>query len=111
MICDLAETYNIYDYKRLPATLVASFAANLHADSRIKMKLEGREVAINTLLLAAAVDRLTYLLWAQTEDGAKGRNRPKQLVEEFTTKKEPEVASFKTGEEFEERRRQLLEGR
>lgn len=31
------------------------------------------------MLLAAAVDQLTVLAWMKTEDGAKGRNRPKPI--------------------------------
>jgi hypothetical protein len=31
------------------------------------------------MLLAAAVDRLTWLAWAKTKDGQKGRNVPKPI--------------------------------
>ena len=39
LICDLAETYQIYDYKSLPAYMVATFSVGLRENSRIKMKL------------------------------------------------------------------------
>lgn len=38
LICDLAETYGIYDYHKLPARTVAILATGLREDSRIFMK-------------------------------------------------------------------------
>ena len=43
LLCDLAETYHIYDYKSLPCKMVATFSCGLRADSRIKMKIAGIE--------------------------------------------------------------------
>lgn len=36
LICDLAETYQIYDYRSLPLQKVAVFCAGLRENSRIK---------------------------------------------------------------------------
>ena len=41
LICDLAETYHIYDYRSLPVKLVATLSAGLRDDSRIKLKAAG----------------------------------------------------------------------
>lgn len=111
LICDLAETYQIYDYKQLPPTKVAVFSLGLRNDSRIKMKLSGQVVPLDTMLLAAIADRLSTLVWMQTKDGQKGRNRPKMLTSLLTnTKQENDIESFHTGEEFEKARRRLIGG-
>lgn len=108
-MCDLAETYNIYNYKQLPATLVAVYVVGLRDDSRIKMKLANQKVNFTTLLLASAVDRLSLLLWSKTKDGQKGRNRPKSIVDMLNKQhKQPENLGFSSGEEFEKARQQLL---
>ena len=48
LICDLAETYQIYDYKSLPAYMVATFSVGLRENSRIKMKLSNQPITLNT---------------------------------------------------------------
>lgn len=63
LICDLAEVYGVLDYKDLPAELLATLAAGLRDDSRIKMSMSGRTVTRMETLLAAAVDRLTNIAW------------------------------------------------
>ena len=81
LICDLAETYQIYDYKQLPLQLVAVFSCGLRENSRIKMKLSQQTASIDTMLLAGISDKLGILLWAQTKDGQKGKNRPISILE------------------------------
>ena len=112
LICDLAETYKIYDYKQLPLTLVAVFSCGLRETSRIKMELSGQNVPLDSLLLAGISDRLSLLLWYKTKDGQKGKNRPTSVVDSLTTqpKKEKNEIVFKTGEDFEEMRRRLVMG-
>jgi len=107
LICDLAETYHIYDYRQLPPSKVAIFAIGLKDDSRIKMKLSGSKVSLETLLLAGIVDRLNILIWQNTEDGAKGRNRPKPILD-VIYEKESDISAFTSGKEFEEERRRLI---
>ena len=80
LICDLAETYQIYDYKSLPAYMVATFSVGLRENSRIKMKLSNQKVPFGELLLSMISDELTRLIWMKTEDGAKGINPPKSIV-------------------------------
>ena len=74
LICDLAETYKIYDYKQLPVSKVAVFSCGLRDESRIKQKLSGQNIPLNTLLLAGINDNLRLLVWAKTKDGQKGKN-------------------------------------
>ena len=112
LICDLAETYSIYDYRRLPLKMVAVFSFGLKDDSRIKMKLNGMEVPFETMLLASAVDRLSTLVWQQTKDGMDGRNYPLSIVAMLTNaqtnKENSNVTSFATGEDFMKERERLL---
>jgi len=108
LICDLAETYQIYDYKQLPPTKVAVFSLGLRDDSRIKMKLSGQTVPFQTMLLASIVDKLSILIWFQTADGQKGRNRPTMLTNLLLKKEqENDVEAFHSGEEFEKARKRL----
>ena len=111
LICDLAETYQIYDYKRLPLQLVAVFSCGLRENSRIKMKLSQQTASIDTMLLAGISDKLGILLWAQTKDGQKGKNRPISILEKVLNlpKKRKEEVAFSSGEEFESTRNQLLQ--
>ena len=56
LICDLAETYHVYDYKQLPLTTVAVFAYGLKDDSRIKQALSDQVAPVDRILLAGIVD-------------------------------------------------------
>ena len=109
VICDLAETYQIYNYKDMPPTTVAIFCDGLREDSRIKLKMSGQKVSPDTLLLASIVDRLSILVWTKTKDGQKGRNQPKSLVDSINKPvREKEGMSFNTGEEFEKMKLKIL---
>lgn len=111
LICDLAETYQIYDYKQLPLSMVAVFSCGLRDDSRIKMRMGNQQVALDKLLLASVSDKLSTLLWSKTKDGQKSINPPKSLVDIFTnaTEKTKETISFKSGHDFDEMRIKLLQ--
>lgn len=111
LMCDLAETYHIYDYKQLPPTKVAAFAIGLRADSRIKMRLSDQKVPVETLFLAGIVDRLSILIWLQTTDGQKGINRPTMILDSLTPNKENKdsnIIVFDSGEDFEKTRDELI---
>lgn len=109
LICDLAETYHIYNYRQLPADLVAVFSVGLRENARIKMAISGQRVPLETLLLASIADRLGILAWQNTEDGHKGRNAPKEFVSILTEEpKEREESVFKSGEDFENARARIL---
>lgn len=105
LICDLAETYGVLDMRALPLKTVAALSAGLREDSRIKLKLSGVSADKDTLLLAAAVDRLSLLVWAKTKDGEKGRNRPQSLFKQLTGQPEEnekeEIEAFQDAEAFQ----------
>lgn len=110
LICDLAETYQIYDYKQLPLSKVAVFSCGLREDSRIKMKMSEQIVPMETLLLAGLSDKVSMLLWAKTEDGQKGKNRPMMILDALNPSeaKPRETVVFDSGEDFERTRKELL---
>lgn len=112
LICDMAETYRIYDLGSLPLRTVAALACGLRDDSRIKMKMSGVNVPANILLLARIVDELGILAWQNTRDGANGTNPPESLADRLL---HPEMAgkgaitAFDTPEEFEAARKAIIE--
>lgn len=109
LICDMAETYHIYDLRGLPARTLATLAFGLRADSRIKMRLSDQPLRVDTILLAAIADRLGLLVWAQTEDGRRGRNRPQSIIDALTGA-EDAPQGYSTPEEFEAERRRIING-
>ena len=110
MICDLAETYNIYEYKDMPPKKVAIFCIGLRENSRLKLKLQGLKVPLESLLLADIRDKINLLLWAKTKDGQKNRNRPSLIAEDLIKKKEKKGhLSYSSGKEWEDERKRILE--
>ena len=100
------------DYKALPVHLTAALFAGLKADSRAKMRLRGMKVPLDLVLSAAAVDRLSLLVWAQSRDAEKGRNRPESLVTELLGegKRGGDICAFSSGDEFDAARKKMTEG-
>ena len=107
VICDLAETYHIYDYKSLPCRKVATLCVGLRNDSRIKMKMSGNKYPFETILLAAVVDKLALLVWSKTKEAEHGLNRPKSIAEKLIND-EKNIKTFNTAEEFEKKRNELI---
>lgn len=109
LLCDLAETYHIYDYESLPLSRVAIFAVGLRENSRIKMKMNGLNYTLEETLLASIVDKVSLLLWTKTKDAEKGINRPKSLLSQMLGEEENgENEVFNSSEDFEKRKMELL---
>lgn len=108
LLCDLAETYHIYDFKALPLTKIAIFAKGLREDSRIKMKMSENKFNVKESLLAGILDRLTLILYSKTKDAEKGKNYPKLLLDEV--EKKEEIEGFMSGEDFERMREKIIKG-
>lgn len=111
LICDLAETYGVLNYKEIPVETLAALSVGLRENSRIRMIMADNKVEQDVLLLAAAVDRLTFLAWSKTKDAEKGLNRPRSIVDIITGKsqKENDIMAFNTAEEFEAARAEIIE--
>lgn len=108
LICDLAETYHIYDFESLPLRKIAIFAKGLRENSRIRMKLSQSKFNVKESLLAGILDRLTLILYSKTKDAEKGRNYPKLLLDEVDNKED--LQGFMSSEDFEKMRRRIIEG-
>ena len=109
LICDLAETYGIFDYESLPVQTVAALSIGLRGDSRIKMKMTGSVLTQSDLLLTVIADYLALILWSKTKDGKRGRNKPKPLRDVISNAgKKKDIVGFETTEDFDKARRQIL---
>lgn len=111
LVCDMAETYRIYDYRALSPHQAAVLACGLRDDSRIKMKLQEQNVPLDTFLLAVIADRLALQLWAGSKDGQRHRNRPESIAEKLTQGQEEEkVKAYRTASDFDAEFKRLTGG-
>lgn len=78
LICDLAETYHILDYKALPLRLAATLAAGLPLYSRSKSGDSCRGADLRLLICARAADRLGEIAWMLA--GNPDTDRPASLT-------------------------------
>lgn len=108
LICDLAETYHIYDFESLPLTKIAILAKGLREDARIKMKMSQSKFNVKESLLAGILDRLTLILYSKTKDAEKGKNYPKLLLDE--AEKKEDLQGFMSSEDFEKMKEKIIEG-
>lgn len=109
LICDMAETYHIYDMERLPVVYVATLAKGLRNESRIKLKASGLKVELNTLLLAHIADNTAINVYAKTKDAKTGKNKPKSKVVALTEGLDDSknAKAFDSGKAFLEEWRRL----
>ena len=110
LICDLAETYNIYDYKRVPGRLLGILVAGLGENTRIGKKINGVKGTVTEVLLAQILDGVRFLCWAQTEDGRKGKHRPKSVASEFFVSEDKNKAKSMSIDDFEKIRKKIIGG-
>ena len=76
------------------------------------MIMTGTKVETDTALLAAAVDRLSMLVWAKTKDAPKGRNKPKSILGYLTKEeraKSDDLMLFDNAEDFEAARKRIIQ--
>lgn len=106
LICDLAETYQIYDMYSYKARFIATLACGLKADSRIKTKMAGVTISPpNSLLYALIVDELRAIrYWLMG-----GKEKP-MFISDIMENGLPEKDNmgFNSGAEFEEYRKKIL---
>lgn len=100
LVCDFAEYYHIYNWRELPISYAATLAFGLSDNSRSKMALSGTKAPLNTVLLAAAVDRLSYLVWAKTKDAQSGKNAPKMITPLILSDEDDKTEAYDTAEDF-----------
>lgn len=110
LICDLAETYHILNYRALPPNMVGVLACGLREDSRIRQKMSGQKRPLDTLILATIADRLGLLL-VQNKPGATQKDIPRSIyktIMDLESGSNSNNMTFKDGAEFEKYRSILL---
>ena len=110
VICDLAETYNIYDYRRVPGRLLGILVAGLGANTRIGKKINGVRGDVADVLLAQILDGVRFLCWAQTQDGRKGRHRPQSIASDFFVSEDQKKTKKITIDEYNKIRQKVMGG-
>lgn len=111
LVCDMAETYHVLDWRALGLPLAATLAGGLRETSRTRMALSHAPVPTDTLLLGAMADSLQLLVWAKTKDGEKGRNRPAPVLDTLLGHVRPRtVTGFATAADFEAAKAEILKG-
>lgn len=95
LICDLAETYHIHDYRSLPVKLIAALSAGLRENSRIKMKINNEPVDRYVFFLAVIADRIAALT---TKDAP---SLVDILLNQGREKSQKTVMAFSSGAEFD----------
>ena len=102
VICDLAETYHIFDYKAVPVPLLATLVCGLREDSRIQCRMADMPISLNLFFMSAIYDKVAWLQWAQTKDAEKGRNIPESITAKLLDK-EPkrQIRAFASGADFD----------
>lgn len=108
LLCDMAETYGIFDLWALPVELLAVLASGLRDNSRIKMKIAGmRYIPLETVLPQVA-DRLTLIWRALVGE----HEATPMFTDVMLDKREPEkkAVGFSTPEEYEAEFRRIAGG-
>ena len=106
----MAETYGVFDIRKMPVDLLATLACGLREDSRIRVKVSDMNATPDMLMYATMIDRLSLIAWLNSRDGAKGKNRPKSMLEMIIgSNKERNEMVFASGKDFEEYRKQFEE--
>lgn len=83
--------------------MVATLSVGLGNDSRIKRKMYKLQIGVQEMLLAMIVDGINILIWQNTKDGAKNRNKPESLFKKLTEqeKNKEELEVFDSIEAYE----------
>lgn len=110
LLCDLAETYGVFGLHSVPLPLLATLAAGLRDDSRIKLRLAGRSVSTELLLSASAADQLAHLVWMLSDAAAKGASPPAQILPILLGDLPAPQGGFDSPEAYEAARAKIIEG-
>lgn len=115
LVCDMAETYHVLNWRSLGATLAATLAAGLPPGSRVMTRIAGAAAPLPLQLQAMAVDYLALLSWQNTKDGQHGRNHPPSILQTLEDpgrekKHRDDLQVYDTPEEFWAVRSLFVEG-
>ena len=109
LVCDLAETYGVFNYRAFPPRTVATLCFGLSVNSRVRSRQMGLSVPLDTFLAAQTVDAIRMLCWLNSKDGEKNQNRPDTISDKLILK-EPvsDNGRFADPDEFERYREQFF---
>lgn len=114
LICDLAETYHIYDYRSLSPRMAATFSCGLRNDSRIKLAMSDTKYPLETIIGVLTFDTVNWLCWAQTKSAQDGGDPPERVYDKLfghcTENMDSDVVTFDSPEEFEAARQRIIKG-
>lgn len=116
IICDLAQYYHIYDWRKFEVGYIATLVLGLGADSRTMLEIADTPFSINTYISAITADYLANLLFVEIKKSTKKKvDKPKSLLEILQNAKnkgdaQKELRTYRTPEEFERARRAIIEG-
>lgn len=108
LVCDLAQYYGIFDYRKMSLRTVATLTDGLPLSSRTKTRMAGLSVPFDMFLLAMAIDNLSILCWMNSEDGVKGKNKPEPITEKLRIKEFKNTGRFADADAFEAARLRML---
>lgn len=102
LLCDLAETYGIFDFNALSVETLAALSFGLRENSRIKRKMSGALEVDEMELLAVIADNLTVI-----RSALLGQELPKtalmsMYIRESEKQQAQPIYRFKSSEEFKE---------
>lgn len=107
VICDMAETYHIYDMGAFPARTVATLACGLPADSRIKTKMVGLEITPpKVLLMGLLVDELRILRYQLFGDK---KEKPTFITDIMQNAPQEQPMAFDSGADFDAYYKRIIE--
>lgn len=104
LICDMAETYHLLDLRSLPVRLLATLAAGLRDDSRIRMKMLGLSYVSANLAIIQVRDILMQIFSKE--------EKPFLLTDVVLGDRKDvrNTGRFATPEDFEAAREKLIRG-
>lgn len=103
MICDLAQTYQIYDWRSVPGPLLVTLVSGLGEDSRIGRLRDGRRASLGTYFLAELCDMLEVLIL-----GLAGKEGSPNRAGLLVTKQGAGSSSGYTREEYDQLRARIM---
>lgn len=103
MVCDLAQTYHIYDWQTVPLHTLAVLVSGLPPESRTMRHFSKQKYSTEELILMRIFDSVNFIAWAQTKDAQRGANRPESLYDMATKprKDDKKPKAFATAADFE----------
>lgn len=105
MICDLAETYHILDYRSVPARLLGTLVCGLGENSRIQRAMSGQQCTLEALLSARLLDAVVALGY-----GLSGQKKVPPSVADLLMERREKSGGFDSVEAFEAARERIIRG-